>query len=68
MKPTWRKPIGILALLAALTAYVGLVARGLDMTASWPLPAQVLAYVAAGTAWLLPLRPFLIWMETGDWR
>ena len=27
-----------------------------------------LALYAAGVAWLLPLRRFLIWMETGRWR
>jgi hypothetical protein len=68
MKPTWRKPVGVLALLAALTVYVGLVASALDRTAGWPLAAQLVAYVLAGTAWLLPLRPFLIWMETGRRR
>jgi hypothetical protein len=68
MKPTWRKPVGVLALLAALAAYVGLVASALDRTTGWPLAAQLVAYVLAGTAWLLPLRPFLIWMETGHWR
>ena len=29
--------------------------------------AQTLIYVVLGVIWLLPLRRFLIWMETGRW-
>jgi hypothetical protein len=28
---------------------------------------QALVYLVLGVAWLLPLRRFLIWMETGRW-
>ncbi|HUQ13764.1 MAG TPA: DUF2842 domain-containing protein [Novosphingobium sp.] len=68
MKPTWRKPVGILALLAALLVYAGLIARLLAPIARWPILAQTAIYVVLGTIWLLPLRRFLIWMETGKWR
>ena len=68
MKPTWRKPVGVLALLAALGIYVVIVARALEAIAAWPTLVQAVAYLVAGTAWLLPLRPFLVWMETGRWR
>lgn len=65
--PTWRKPVGILALIAALTAYVLLVGWLVTPIAAWPVLLQALAYVVLGTIWLLPLRRFLIWMETGRW-
>ena len=26
-----------------------------------------IVYIALGVVWLLPLRRFLIWMETGSW-
>lgn len=68
MKPTWRKPVGILALLAALTAYVLVAARLADPIGSWPVWAQLPVYIVLGIAWLLPLRRFLIWMETGRFR
>ncbi|MEQ1641667.1 MAG: DUF2842 domain-containing protein, partial [Novosphingobium sp.] len=29
---------------------------------------QTPVYVLLGIIWLLPLRRFLIWMETGRWR
>lgn len=68
MKPTWRKPVGILGLLAALLFYVGLVVGLVEPIARWPIIAQTLVYIVLGTIWLLPLRRFLIWMETGRIR
>ena len=42
-----------------------LVAPGL--IGEWPTLVQTLIYVVLGLVWLLPLRRFLIWMETGRW-
>jgi hypothetical protein len=68
-EPTLRIPLGILALLAALTVYGLVVARYVPgLIGQWPAPAQAVIYLVLGTAWLLPLRRFLIWMETGRWR
>lgn len=68
-EPTLRIPLGILALLAALFAYGALIARyAAPLMANWPALAQLPAYVLFGVVWLLPLRRFLIWMETGRWR
>lgn len=68
MKPTWRKPVGILALLIALTVYALVVARLVDPIGKWPVWAQLPVYIVLGVTWLLPLRRFLIWMETGRFR
>ena len=32
-----------------------------------PTPLMVLAYLLLGIAWVLPLRPLFIWMNTGRW-
>lgn len=66
-KPTWRKPVGILALVVGLMAYAFGVAAISDVIGRWHVLLQTLAYVVLGTIWLLPLRRFLIWMETGRW-
>ena len=67
-KPTLRIPLGILALLAVLAAY----ALGVMWASQWigrlPTLLQALVYLVLGLAWLLPMRRFLIWMETGRWR
>lgn len=66
-KPTWRKPVGILALLTALAVYAVIVAGLSGPISGLPVLAQTPIYIVLGTVWLLPLRRFLIWMETGHW-
>jgi len=67
-QPTWRIPIGIIALLAALTAYGLAVASFIaPLMAKWHTLLQLPVYIVLGVVWLLPLRRFLIWMETGRW-
>lgn len=66
-KPTWRKPVGILALVVALCVYAFAVASTSAIIGSWNVLLQTPAYIVLGTVWLVPLRRFLIWMETGRW-
>jgi hypothetical protein len=67
-EPTWRIPVGVLALLVALAVYGMLIASFVaPLIASWSGLAQAPVYVVLGVVWLLPLRRFLIWMETGRW-
>lgn len=66
-QPTWRKPFGIIALILGLFGYALIVAGLSGPIGKMPVLAQTLVYVILGTVWLLPLRRFLIWMETGRW-
>ena len=68
MKPSWRKPVGILAMLFALALYAILAVTLLAPVARWPILAQMVVYLVAGTIWILPLGHFLQWMETGRFR
>lgn len=66
--PTWRIPVGIFSLLIGLMVYAIVIARyAPDLIGGWPTLAQTLVYVVLGVIWLLPLKRFLIWMETGKW-
>lgn len=68
-QPSWRLPVGVLGLLVALMVYGGAVARWIGpLIGGWPVLAQMPVYVLLGVVWLVPLRRFLIWMETGRWR
>ena len=68
-EPTWRIPLGILALLFALMVYGLAIAHFLaPLFEGWPALVQVPIYIVLGVIWLVPLRPFMIWMETGRWR
>lgn len=67
-KPTLRIPLGVLGLLAALAIYAVAVASAAPWIDRLPTLLQALVYLVLGVAWLLPLKRFLIWMETGRWR
>ncbi len=66
-QPTLRIPLGILALLVVVAVYIGAVVWASQWIEQLPTLAQALVYLILGVAWLLPLRRFLIWMETGSW-
>lgn len=67
-EPTWRIPVGVLLLLIGLGAYGLAIATFLPpWIGAWPALAQAPIYLLLGVVWLLPLRRFLIWMETGRW-
>ncbi|WP_347303849.1 DUF2842 domain-containing protein [Croceibacterium sp. TMG7-5b_MA50] len=66
-RPTLRIPLGVLLLLAGLALYAGLVVQLTPWIGTLPVWLQAVVYLFLGVAWLLPLRRFLIWMETGRW-
>ena len=68
MKPSWRKPVGVLALVFALALYAIVSVTLLAPVSRWPIPAQMVVYLLVGTIWILPLGRFLQWMETGRFR
>jgi hypothetical protein len=67
-QPTWRILVGVLALFVALLVYGLVIARYVPgIIGTWPALAQTPIYIILGLLWLLPMRRFLIWMETGRW-
>ena len=67
MKPSWRKPAGVLGLLFYLALYAGLVSSFADALGALPGWLMPIAYIVLGVAWVLPLRPLFLWMNTGRW-
>ena len=67
MEPSWRKPVGVIALLIYLMLYAALVASFATALSNLPQWLMVIAYLVAGLAWVLPLKPLFIWMNTGRW-
>ena len=69
-EPTWRIPAGVVALMVLLAVYGILVARFLaPLIGNWSALAQLPIYILVGVAWLwlMPVKRFLKWMETGNW-
>ncbi len=67
-EPSWRKPAGIFLLIAYMAVYAIVAARLAGMLGELPTILLVPLYLALGLAWVLPLRPLLLWMNTGQWR
>lgn len=65
MTPSWRKPVGMLLILAIIVVWAVLVASLSGVVGRWPWPGQLVFYVVAGIVWIAPLKPLLRWMETG---
>ena len=68
VEPSWRKPAGALAIIAWVLVWVILIATGSRWIGGLHILLQLPIYLVAGVVWILPLRPLLIWMETGRWR
>ncbi len=68
MTPSWRKPVGMLGILAYITVWIVLVASfsGEIGTLHWAV--QLVIYAFLGIIWIAPLKPALRWMELGRWR
>jgi hypothetical protein len=60
--------VGILGLLAGLAIYALAVMWASQWIGQTHVLLQTLVYLVLGVVWLLPLKRFLIWMETGRWR
>ena len=69
-QPSWRKPVGMLAIVALILLRAVLVGSLSGWIGSLPVWAQVPVYVVLGVVWiwLLPLKQLMRWMETGIWQ
>ncbi len=68
VKASWRKPAGMLAILLLILVWVVLVASFSAEIGSLPILVQLVIYVVLGIVWIAPLKPLLLWMETGRWK
>jgi membrane protease YdiL (CAAX protease family) len=68
IEPSYRKPVGVLLILLLIIVWSVIVASLSSIVGGWHIGLQSIFYLAAGTVWILPLRPLLMWMETGKWR
>lgn len=67
-QPTWRKPAGMIAILLIILIWAVIVVSASDYINALPVLVQGVIYLLAGIVWIAPMRPLLIWMETGSFR
>ncbi|MEO6248042.1 MAG: DUF2842 domain-containing protein [Sphingomicrobium sp.] len=58
-----RTVVGVFAIIALIALWALIVAALANHIAPWPIWGQSLFYLSAGLAWLLPMRPLLVWMN-----
>lgn len=68
IEPSWRKPVGALAIILLILVWIILVATFSRYVGLLPILLQLPIYIVMGIVWILPLKPLLLWMETGRWR
>jgi hypothetical protein len=66
--PSWRKPAGIILILAIIAIWAFLVVSASSFIGQTHVLVQAVIYLVAGTIWIAPLRPLMIWMETGSFK
>jgi len=67
-RPSSRKLAGIAAILLLIGVWASFVAALAPFVGRWPVLVQAPFYLVMGTAWILPLKPLLRWIETGSFR
>ena len=67
-QPTWRKPAGMLAILLIILVWSGIIVSASDFIGTLNIANQSIIYLVAGIVWIAPMRPLMIWMETGSFR
>lgn len=66
MTPMARRTIGVFLIIALIAIEAVVVIALANQIARWPILAQTLFYLIAGLAWLLPMKPLLLWMNRGE--
>jgi hypothetical protein len=66
--PTWRKPAGMLAILLIIFIWTTIIVSASDFIGTQNIAIQSIIYLIAGIIWIAPMRPLMIWMETGSFR
>jgi hypothetical protein len=61
-----RKPLGSLILLGWIALWVWGIASLAPVAGTWPGLAELGFYIAAGTLWVVPLKPLFAWMNAAD--
>ncbi len=67
MKPALRKPLGVLVLFLGIFLFAAVAVTVVEWMGDLPVLVQAPIYLILGVIWIVPLKPWLIFMETGRW-
>ncbi|MEH6756500.1 MAG: DUF2842 domain-containing protein [Parasphingorhabdus sp.] len=66
--PSWRQPFGMILIMALILLWCGIVVSMMDWISNLNFWLQLPIYIFAGIVWIFPIKPLLIWMNTGKFR
>jgi uncharacterized protein (DUF983 family) len=66
--PNWRQPFGMIMILILILLWCGIIVSMIDWIGGLHFLLQLPIYIIAGIAWIFPVKPLLIWMNTGKFR
>jgi len=66
--PTWRKPIGMLLIILFILIWSGIAVTLIDAIDHLHFWILLPIYMFLGIAWIFPMKPMLLWMNTGKFR
>lgn len=64
-EPSWRKPVGTIIMLIFILLWCGIFVTLFDYMSDWNFWLQLPIYIIVGVAWIYPMKPLLLWMNTG---
>ena len=67
-QPSWRKPIGMLFIIFLILLWCGIAVTFIDKISQLNFWLQLPIYMTLGIAWIFPVKPLLLWMNTGKFR
>jgi hypothetical protein len=67
MTPSLRRPLGIIGLIVFLFFYALAAVWLAEPVARLNVLVQLPVWLLLGVAWVVPVRPILVWIETGRW-
>ena len=67
-EPSYRKLVGIGAILLLIVILTAFVLSLAQVVGRWPVLIQAAFYIVMGTIWILPLKPLVRWIQTGSFK
>lgn len=66
--PSLRRSFGIIALFVGLIAYAVFAVWLFDPVSRLHPLLQLPIWLVLGVAWIFPVKPLMVWIETGRWK
>ena len=66
--PSLRRSFGIIALFIGLLVYALFAVWVFDPVSRLHPLLQMPIWLVLGVAWIFPVKPLMIWIETGKWK